>query len=196
MDTLETFQSLIGASIGFGGVILTLWWNARKERLARETREHREMTILSHFLRRELQQIRESTEFWNLDWSRGAQGHDFHLSLAVVEVFQTYLGRLSVLPEDVLQPTVDAYLSYKDFLAQLWADSDDSFVGIEVMPGLLRVRIRPIEGEQDIGSALDTLQPAFDRLSAALGNALNALGQTDSTERGQVAQQTPANKST
>ena len=145
------------------------------KRVARDKRERREMEVLGYLLKRELKQIRESTEFWDQDWARGAVGHDFTLSLAVLEAYQSYIGRLTVLPEPVLEPIVDAYLGYRDFLAMLWVVSEESYLSIDSMPGALRVRITPWDGEETIGSALDNLNADFDELSKALDRALKAL---------------------
>jgi hypothetical protein len=62
-ELIETYQTLIAGSLGFLGVMATLWWNGHLQRKLEERRERREASALRTALIEELKQQREALRY-------------------------------------------------------------------------------------------------------------------------------------
>ena len=118
LDLLEKFQTGIVGLIGFAGVIVTLVVNARlSRRNLRETHDH-DRDTLARGLLAELRSSRRSLDR-NLQQLR-CLDPVIHPGLNMpahnaTPVFDSSIARLGLLPNECIDPVLNAYLCLKEF---------------------------------------------------------------------------------
>lgn len=115
MEVLSQWQTLIGALVGFGGVIITLLFNAKLARMTESLTREREMKTLCVALQQELLEYRkalgEQTRALQDMEFPGAQSNE-HIELYPLifrQVFDANIERLGLLRPEQVSATLQAY---------------------------------------------------------------------------------------
>jgi hypothetical protein len=115
-ELIETYQTLIAGSLGFLGVMATLWWNGHLQRKLEERRERREASALRTALIEELKQQREALRYTaeSLAAAQASTQDGTQGSLIPLErfdaVFRRSFERLGLLERRELSAVFEAYL--------------------------------------------------------------------------------------
>jgi hypothetical protein len=166
IDVLREFQSGIVGIIGFGGVIITLWSNARIARNQREAAIDHERQTLRTALTEELKMLRDAYAH-NAEYCArhvGKQGGSFDVPLLeMTDLYESMRDKLGLLSPEQLAATLDAYLSHKqvghNIISLLEGDPIPSTRGVRVPDASSRMLQRLYETVvPKIGRAIDLLQ--------------------------------------
>ncbi len=127
MDILRSWQTLLGALLGFGGVIVTLILNeALKRKATRDTR-NQEAESLCVALRAELLELRKALRQQKDELDRGMKGKKLKeqdliiIPLCFRQIFDASIDRLGLLRPDQVIDVLQAY-NQQQSLAVLLAD--------------------------------------------------------------------------
>ena len=120
LDILSEVQTALAAAVGFGGVILTMWWNGRAARTAAAARITHEAKALRRILWSELMMLREEIDGVRDVSARVAEGdapHDILVPIARSDFgFSGVHDRIGVLDLDELPAILRGYRYYRAFL--------------------------------------------------------------------------------
>jgi len=169
MDWLNNYQTLIGVVVGFTGVILTLWYNAKTARDQRdEEREHErkalrvaliaELQINRNALEEKSRQIRENSSMGALVPTDRMDG-----------AYQSFLPRIGLLSKGEVNKVMEAYLSLETYNAKLFV------LGMPVDTTPRHVKVTT--------SNLQTLAGIQERLLGPLDEAIKALEEPTNNEQ-------------
>jgi hypothetical protein len=134
LRVLQQFQTAIVGIIGFTGVILTLWWNARLARNVRtEAIKHDRVTLRATLLE-ELKVLKSSyeragTELGEVDRDSGG-GMSIPLD-PLTAVYDQMLTRLGLLSANEIEKVMDAYLSVKQTKFSLLLIRDETRMPVD-----------------------------------------------------------------
>jgi hypothetical protein len=120
LEMIQTYQTLIVGLIGFVGVMVTLWWNARLQREQEERRERRGASALRRALIEELKQQRKALQVRAENLAKAASDSDKQPdgtksgTLIPLErydsVFTASRDKLGLLDDSQLEAVFKAYL--------------------------------------------------------------------------------------
>lgn len=122
-DALETYQTIVVGVVGFGGVIITIWFNAKIARDERRSERDHERYTLRVALIAELKINRDSlTDSMNKlrEHSSDTKGEAFIPTDLMNHAFQANVPRIGVLSEDEVGKAMEAYLTLETFNASLF----------------------------------------------------------------------------
>lgn len=110
----QAFATIAVGLLGFSGVCLTLWWNARLAREKSEDERAHERETLARGLAAELRLAREAVERAK---QAGLPADDEKLLVPplTTEIFDRSGDRLGLLPIGVVSPTLNAFLVIKEY---------------------------------------------------------------------------------
>ena len=162
VELLEKFQTGIVGLVGFAGVILTLFVNARiSRRQAREDQNH-ERKVLAHALLSELTSLRRSTER-NAQCLRDPASATPGVLIPAAHatpVFDANVARLGLLGSAQVGPVLEAYVYLEEF------DRNLALLSRPDQSGLYRVLDAPYI--TPVTTMLESLLPRLDAAIAAL----------------------------
>lgn len=168
MDWLNNYQTLIVGFVGFAGVILTLWYNAKTARDQRnEEREH-ERKALRAALIAELQINRDSLE-GNLRKLKEnppkEEGGAFVPTDRMDGAYRSFLPRIGLLSKSEVRKVMWAYLSLQTYNADLF------LIGVPVHTSPRQVQI-PAKNLQLLAAKQQgMLEPIDQAIKALEGDA-------------------------
>ena len=142
MEFLSQWQTLIGAVLGFGGVIVTLLFNAKLARRSESLTREREIKTLCVALQQELLEYRkalvEQTRALHDMEFAGPQSNEQLIDLYPLifrQVFDANIERLGLLRPEQVSATLQAYNRQQSLVRVLKASSqsyqDDGAIHIE-----------------------------------------------------------------
>ncbi len=122
-SALETYQTIVTGFVGFGGVIATIWLNAKFARNQRRDERDHERESLRVALLAELDinghTLRENADVLKLDRSDPNEPV-FVPTDRIDDVYQAFIPRIGLLSEDEVGRVMKAYLSLKTYNAKLF----------------------------------------------------------------------------
>ncbi len=166
-DVLETYQTIVVGFVGFGGVIITIWFNAKIARDERRAERDHERDILRVALIAELKINRRTlTENTNTlrENSSDPEGKAFIPTDLMNHAYQALLPRIGVLSEDEVCKAMETYLTLETVSASLFLLG----VPVPTSPGYVKVpgtNLQAIAQMQKsvcllVEAAVDTLEKA------------------------------------
>jgi hypothetical protein len=172
-NLLHDYQSLVGALLGLFGVAATLFWNARKERRARETTHRRNARALAVVLTEELRQLSGYLSTFEDGLSIGTA---FMVPTGLDRMYSANLSRLGMLPDQAVAPVVNAYLRYRELLPRFVFAAHPGVLTIDKAESIAIVRTTSKEGNEPIrASAPSDIHEILLDLKVVVDNALAAL---------------------
>ena len=127
MDWLNNYQTLIGVVVGFTGVILTLWYNAKTARDQRDEEREHERKALRAALIAELQINRYALEenSRQLKENPPTERREAYMPTDRMDgAYQSFLPRIGLLSEGEVSKVMRAYLSLETYNAHLLLDGE------------------------------------------------------------------------
>jgi hypothetical protein len=118
---LSSFQTIIAATIGFTGVICTLWWNAfQGRRLERYRIDNERLVLLSSFSAEFAINIKSLKEDWTSfsakEKSQVGEGDiEFYPTTYQHKIYDSSLNRLGLLGDDLAYSIVATYSNLAGF---------------------------------------------------------------------------------
>ena len=110
-EHVEKFQELIGTLVGFAGVMLTLWFNARQERQQHQRQVEHERSAIRAML---LAELKRNSEAFADNIERLTEGPAARSLIvptkSVVEIYDRLLDRVGFLAPSEVQPVTNAYM--------------------------------------------------------------------------------------
>ena len=120
---LQTYQTLVVGFVGFTGVIITLWFNARTARDQRRDELAHEREVLRVALIAELKinrrSLRENAETLREN-PPDSEGGAFVPTDPMDDVYRAFVPRIGLLSQDEVGKVMDAYLTLETFDAKLF----------------------------------------------------------------------------
>jgi hypothetical protein len=174
LETLvQEFQTLIAGTIGFAGVIFTLWLNARHAREQRQEERHHECQTLRVALVEELGINREwmvrNTEeiIKNSVNDLPEEGGYFVPADPMDDAYRTFTNRIGLLSQAEVREVMFAYLSLRTYYAKLF------LIGVPPKTGDGHVRV-PVKNAQLLSDLQKSLIGPIDEAICVLKRARDA----------------------
>lgn len=167
IEALRQFQAGITGVIGFAGVMLTMWWNARLARNARDAAIRHERETLSIALIEELKVLRDSYVN-NAETAGKARLDEGALDVPMFQMTDVYdkmLDKLGLLSSDQVAAVMNAYLTHRQV-----SYSISSVLGGVRGPSTTGVRI-PVKNAKVLKALYEKRVPDFERAIRALGGS-------------------------
>ena len=166
-DWLQQFQALLVGVIGFSGVCVTIWFNAKQSRIERSENMCIERRVLRIALLEELQQNREIvSQAMQLRKSIRSESRVYGVPQVIFDdIYKQAIARLGLLSRGEVRKILHAYLRLRTGL-----------MALDAIPDKYRVSDGFYEVPETIGSEFSTLfKNNIKAMEAAIGNLSSAL---------------------